>query len=242
MEEIGEWFKAGKGVLATTRWSLVRRASSGGEALDAWVAACWYPLYTWARRKDWPPEDAADAVQDFLAKVCNRGLLARTDPSRGKFRTWLLTSFGNHLASWRRDGLRLKRGGGAAHVPLDLNGMEELYLADTGAAAADPSTAYTRAWAVSLMDEALARLADHFAASGRQELFQALLPALEGPLEEGTYDEVAARLGIGGGALRQAASRFRQRYRRLLLEVAGERLGITSEARLGEELRELLGG
>jgi methylphosphotriester-DNA--protein-cysteine methyltransferase len=92
------------------------------------------------------------------------------------------------------------------------------------------------------MDEALARLADHFAASGREELFEALLPALEEAPEEATYQEIAERLGLSAAALRQAAVRFRQRYRRLLLDVAGERLGITCEAQLAEELRELLGG
>jgi hypothetical protein len=40
--------------------------------------------------------------------------------------------------------------------------------------------------------------------------------------------------------MRQAAARFRQRYRRCLLDVAAVRLGITCEARLLEELRELL--
>jgi hypothetical protein len=53
---------------------------------------------------------------------------------------------------------------------------------------------------------------------------------------------MAAPLGLSAAALRQSMVRFRQRYRRMLLDVAGERLGITCEARLAVELRELLGG
>jgi RNA polymerase sigma-70 factor (ECF subfamily) len=229
-----------KNGLGTTRWSLVRRAATGGAALDQWVAACWYPLYTWARRREWSPEDAADAVQDFLGKICTKGSLSQADPSRGRFRSWLLTAFGNHLSSRRSNGRRQKRGGGATHLSLDLDGVEVLYQTDM-AGTTDPTQAYLRAWALSLMDEALARLSDHFAASGRGELFEALLPALENSPEETTYRETAAGLGLSAAALRQAAVRFRQRYRRLLLDVAGERLGITCEAQLAEELRELLG-
>jgi RNA polymerase sigma-70 factor (ECF subfamily) len=214
---------------------------TGGEALDQWVTSCWYPLYTWARRKESSPEDAADAVQEFLGKICSKGLLAQADPSRGKFRSWLLTGFSNHLSSRSANGRRHKRGGGATHLSLDLDGVEFLYQSDM-AAVTDPTQAYLRAWALSLMDEALARLADHFAKSGREELFEALLPALESSPEETTYRETAAGLGLSAAALRQAAVRFRQRYRRLLLDVAGERLGITCEAQLAEELRELLGG
>jgi RNA polymerase sigma-70 factor (ECF subfamily) len=241
MDEGLQRLRADKVVLGTTRWSLVRRATACGEALDEWVTSCWYPLYAWARRKDWSPEDAADAVQEFLGKICAKGSLAQVDPARGKFRTWLLTAFGNHLTSQRSNSRRIKRGGAVVHLPLDIDGMEILFQEDM-AAVTDPTQVYTRAWALSLMDEALTRLADHFTAGGREQLFAALLPALEAPLADTTYQEVAARLGLSAGALRQAALRFRQRYRRLLLDVAAERLGITCEVRLGEELRELLGG
>lgn len=227
--------------LRTTRWSLVQRAAGGGGAdLDEWARASWYPLYTWARQKDWSPEDAADAVQDFLGKICNNGLLQQVDPGLGRFRSWLITGFSNHLSSRRTQALRLKRGGGMKHVPIDRRSLEVFYQTDM-AAVTDAGRAYSRAWALTLMDEALARLADHYQAGGRGELFEALLPALEAPLADTTYQESATRLGLSGPALRQAAVRFRQRYRRLLLDVAGERLGITCEARLAEELRELLG-
>ena len=227
--------------LRTTRWSLVQRAARGGSAdLNEWARASWYPLYAWARKNQWSPEDAADAVQDFLGKICHSGLLQQVDPERGRFRSWLIAGFSNHLSSRRKQALRLKRGGGIKHVPVDRQSLETFYQTDM-AAVPDADQAYSRAWALTLMDEALARLADHYQSGGRGELFETLLPALEAPLAETTYQESAARLGLSGAALRQAAVRFRQRYRRLLLDVAGERLGITCEARLSEELRELLG-
>lgn len=228
-------------ILRTTRWSLVRRAAFGHPALDDWAAACWYPLYAWARRTGHASDDAADAVQEFLAKICAGGLLAQADPKRGKFRSWLLTGFGNHLASHHAKATRQKRGGGADHLNFDLVEAEGFYQNDMSSAD-DPARVYDRGWALSLMDEALARLETHFAKSGKAPLFEALLPVLERPLPEATYAELAVQLEMGTAALRQAASRFRQRYRRYLLDVAGERLGINCEVRLTTELRELLGG
>jgi DNA-directed RNA polymerase specialized sigma24 family protein len=231
---------SGRGILGTTRWSLVRRATSSGAALNEWAETCWYPLYAWARHKRWSPEDAADAVQDFLGKICTRGLLSQADPSRGRFRSWLLTGFSNHLSSQHARSSCLKRGGTADHVSVDHLELENLYQLEMSTLA-EPEQVYTRAWALSLMDEALSRLADHFKAGGREELFQLLLPVLENSQVDSTYEELAAKSGMSGVALRQAVCRFRQRYRLLLLDVAGERLGITSKARLQEELRELLG-
>lgn len=227
--------------LRTTRWSLVQRAARGGAAeLDEWVRACWYPLYVVARQKELSPEDAADTVQEFLGKVCARNLLGQVDPARGRLRSWLLAGFTNHLSTRRTRALRLKRGGGISHLSVDRHNFEKHYQSDM-AAITDVDRAYSRAWALTLMDEALGRLAVHYEAGGRGALFDALLPALEGPFAKSTYRETAVRLGLNEAALRQAAVRFRQRYRRFLLDVAGERLGITCEARLAEELREWLG-
>lgn len=206
-----------------TRWSLVRRASGGDDALGEWLGLYWYPLYAWARRRDTSPEDAADAVQSFLGKLCERSLLAQVDATRGKLRSWLLTSFSNFLATEHTKALHSKRGGDVAHVPIDWPGVETAYLADAGDHAS-PERVYARTWAITLLDQALDLLARHYESTGRTALFEALLPALESPLEETTYAEVATRLGMSGAALRQGAVRLRERYRRALLEVAATRL------------------
>jgi len=227
-------------LLSTTRWSLVRRAATSGAALEEWVYSCWYPLYAWARHRHVSPEDAADAVQEFLGKICSRKLLSTLEPSRGKFRSWLLTGFSNHLSSTYRKSSCQKRGGSTVHDRINMQDLEQIYHHDM-AAVDDPAQAYTRAWAITLMDEALLRLEAYFNTRGQDDLFRALLPVLESAPSDASSGETAARLGMTGPALRQATLRFRQRYRRFLLDVAGERLGIHNEARLREELRELLG-
>lgn len=226
--------------MSPTRWSLVRRASVGGDDLEEWISTYWYPLFTWARCQGWKPEDAADEVQDFLAKLCSGKLLAMADPARGKLRNWLLKSFQNHLVNSHERSRCLKRGGGRLHLSIDLPAAETIYQ-NGEAGMPDAETAYHRAWALTLMEEALDRLCRDHEQAGKRVLFDALLPALEEPLHGNSYAKLAATLGMSPAALRQAAVRFRQRYRRILMDLAGERLGITDEARLEAELRDLLG-
>ncbi len=231
----------GTGLFPVTRWSLVRRAVGDRNDFGHWLGLYWYPLYAWARHKGQSCEDAADAVQSFLVKLCTRELLAQADEARGRLRSWLLTSFSNHLASAHVRSRRLKRGGGIPHLPIDWVSAESSYQADHPFAS-NAETLYVRTWALTLMEEALDRLAEHFRNTGRTELFEALLPALEAPLAETTYAALAPGLGLSPAALRQAAVRYRQRYRRALLDIAAQRLGISCEIQLQAELRELLGG
>lgn len=131
--------------------------------------------------------------RNFSGKICTRGELDKLDRSRGRLRSWLLASFSNHLSTLRTRASCLKRGGGLKHVPVDRKGLETFYQSDMSAMS-DADMAYSRAWALTLMDEALARLEDHYKAGGRDELFETLLPALESPLPDSTYEETAARL------------------------------------------------
>lgn len=234
-------FPAGSGLFSRTRWSLVRRAAESRSALGELLAIYWYPLYAWARRSGRSHEDASDGVQDFLAKFCERNLVAQADAARGKLRSWLLKSFANHLATEHERATRQKRGGDATHVHIDWTGAESAYLAEP-TLASSPEALYARTWALTLMEEALDRVATHYAETDRSPLFDALHPALESPFADTTYAEVAARLAMTPAAVRQASVRLRQRWCRTLRDIAGQRLGITCEAQLEEELRALLSG
>jgi len=225
-----------------TRWSVVQRALLGGEPLNSWVGLYWFPLYAWARHRGMSPEDSSDQVQAFLHRLCCNNLLEQVDPARGRLRSWLLKSFHNHLQSSERRENSQRRGGGAPHLSIDRKLAESVYLADHNGAAFTPEQVYSRAWALTLMDEALESLATHYRNRGRDDLFEALSPALETPLPDATYADVAARFGMTPTAIRQTVVRMRERYRRLLLETAGKRLGITCETRLAGELREMLSG
>jgi RNA polymerase sigma-70 factor (ECF subfamily) len=235
--------QAPHGAVRRTRWSLVKRAVGTGDAardaLGEILSHYWYPLYAWARRRGMKEEDAADAVQSFLQEVIAENLLARASEERGRLRALLLSAFQRHVRGLARRAGAQKRGGGAAHLTIDWQGAESIYAGEP-ALCEDPDTLYTRAWSVSLMEEAVVKLTAHYEETGRGALLAALLPALESPLPDTTYADIAPALGMTPGALRGAALRLRKRYRHILLELASVRLGITSEAALEAELRALL--
>lgn len=230
-----------KAAFPPTRWSLVKRATHGGQPLETWIGLYWFPLYAWARRRGWEPEDAADEVQVFVERISRLQLLEKSDPARGRLRSWLLALFSNHLTNAHRHQRRLKRGGAVIHVRIDWRNAESTLAADHSHIV-DADQIFARAWALTVIEEALDSLAAHYRKSGRERLFEVLLPSLEAPFPEKSYADAAAELAMTGPAMRQAAARFRQRYRQILLDIAAKRLGITCEALLHEELRDMLAG
>ncbi len=232
-----------RGAFPLTRWTMVRRAVAQPQALEEWVGLYWYPLYVWARRRGASEADAADGVQSFLLRLCEKALLAQAEENRGRLRSWLLTAFGNHLASEAKSAGRKKRGGGVEHVAVDWAAVEAVCESHSAASpGGTPEQAYARAWALTLMDEALDRVEAHYRKTERAELFAALLPALEDAPDWEPQAQIAARMSMSAAAVRQAAQRLRQRYRRTLLDVAAQRLGMSGDARVGAEIRGMLGG
>jgi RNA polymerase sigma-70 factor (ECF subfamily) len=86
----------------TTHWSRVvaagdRDAQGAREALAALCADYWYPLYAFARRKGFHPDEAADIVQEYILRLIDGDVLAAADPVKGRFRSFLLTDCGSHI-------------------------------------------------------------------------------------------------------------------------------------------------
>lgn len=228
----------------TTRWSQVLEAGqeTGRAALGALLDAYWYPLYALGRRSGLAPPDAEDAVQGFLAALLSRGDVARADPARGRFRAWLGTAFRNHLSNLRDAARAQKRGGGREPIALDLSQAEERYVQGSGRAL-QPEQLFDRAWALTLLERALAALREDYAARGKTDLFEALRPTLM--TEEPAPDraQLAARLGLSEGALKVASHRLRRRYRETLLAAVADTLSDPNE--IQDELQALfaaLGG
>ena len=86
----------------TTRWTIVMRAAQnqtlgGNSALTELCRLYWYPLYMFARRRGHSPDDAQDLTQGFFLHLLQHRALAGVDRLKGKFRSFLLASFQNHL-------------------------------------------------------------------------------------------------------------------------------------------------
>jgi RNA polymerase sigma-70 factor (ECF subfamily) len=90
-----------------------------------------------------------------------------------------------------------------------------------------------------LLDRALGRLADEYAAAGRSALFESLEPALSSGPDAEPYASIAARLGMTEAAVQQAASRLRKRYRARLREEVAATLDGPDEGAIDAEIRDL---
>ena len=192
-----------------TRWSVVLSAGQGGrQALETLCTGAWLPLYAFARRRGLAPAEAEDAVQAFLAALLEREALGRADPARGRFRTFLLRAFTNHLNdAW--DATRAaKRGGGR----VVQGGSEARWAAEISAVSVDlpPEAEFDRRWAFDLLDASRRDLETSYAAAGKGALFAALAPGLEGGAPD---PAVLTALGLSEGAAKVALHRLRSRWR-----------------------------
>jgi len=116
-------------------------------------------------------------VQDHFARILERGDLLAVDPTRGRFRNWLMTGLRNRLSDGREHDRALKRGGNAIHVPIEPR-TAEARLALDPADPRSPERLFEREWALAVIERATARLRDEQDHARRLALFVALLPSL----------------------------------------------------------------
>jgi DNA-directed RNA polymerase specialized sigma24 family protein len=136
---------------------------------------------------------------------------------KGRFRSFLLASLKHFLLNeWKR-AHRLKRGGGQTVISFDAAHAEARYIAEP-ASDLTPDRIYERRWAMTLLEQTVARLREEHAANGRLEFFEALQDALTDEESTATYAKLGQRLGLSAAAVKMAVHRLRRRYREILRE------------------------
>ena len=226
----------------TTHWSVVLAAGQSSSpdsqaALEQLCHTYWYPLYVYVRRRGYSPEDSQDLTQSFFERLLERDLLADLRPAGARFRSFLLHTLKNHLASeWTRAHAG-KRAGTSAILSWDDLSPEARYSQEA-ADAESPDAAFDRRWANTVLQQALDRLRQEHVAAGKEILFDVLADGLTGAAPSQPYAELAMKLGMTEGAVKMAIHRLRKRYGELLrLEVAQT---VVTSAEIDQELRHLL--
>ncbi|HVU38284.1 MAG TPA: sigma-70 family RNA polymerase sigma factor [Opitutales bacterium] len=227
---------------ATTRWTMVlaagRKSSpDAARALEELCRAYWYPLYAYVRRRGHSTADAEDLTQAFFTRLLENDFLRGAARDKGRFRTFLLVAFQRFCANeWDRSRAQ-KRGGGQHVFSLNLDTAERRYHAEP----ADELSAdriFERRWALTLIEQTIARLRAEYATAGKTRDFDALKVFLTGDAGEVPYVELAAQLGQGEGALRVAVHRLRKRFRELFRQEIAQTVSSPSE--IDAELRHLI--
>ena len=215
------------------------RGSDSGSARQALAQLCqtyWFPLYAYARRRGESQHAAEDLTQGFFVSLLARQSLAQVDRQRGKFRAFLLAAFQNFLADEHDRAAAKKRGGDKLLIAFDgLDGETRYHLEP--AHELTPEKLFERQWALTLLEQVLARLQHDWVTDGKRELYDLLQGTLTGEPGMG-YDAIAERLNMTVAAVKSAAYRLRQRYRELLMEEI--RHTVDDPAVVEEEIRYLL--
>lgn len=237
---------AGASGFVTTLWSVVLQAgkddsTQAAGALERLCRVYWYPLYAFARRAGLSPHDAEDATQSFFSHLLKQGLVAKADPTRGRFRSFLLMSFKHHVGQLREKAEALKRGGGQHIESLDEVPAEDRYQLEPPDEKS-PDRLFERRWAVTLIEAALGRLEGEWRQAGKLAHFEALRPFLVGDQGEATDEELGQRLGCKAGAARVSLHRFRQRYSEIFRSEVAQTLADPAELEAElQHLRRVLG-
>lgn len=226
---------------ASTRWSMVVSAGHASSpdsrrALETLCETYWYPLYAYARRQVPDVNEAQDLTQAFFAELLAKNYVGAADPNRGRFRSFLLTSFKHFLSKQWEKARAQKRGGDRTLLSLDFESADS-HLQIDPAAGLTAEQLYDQQWAITLLAQILSRLEHEFEAGGKQQQFDQLKGFMVGDHEGTTYAQAAEQLGMSAAAARKAASRMRRRYRELLRDEIAQT--VSSPDEVDDEVRKL---
>lgn len=226
-----------------TQWSMVLRAGDAGsadsqQALERLCRTYWPPIYGYLRRKGFSAADAEDHTQEFFAALLRRGSIAAADATRGRFRTFLLSSLQNFLRDARDKATAAKRGGGHAVMALDCAEAERRYL-EAPSGELNPEQLFDRRWAAALLEAAVARMAEEHAAARKLAIFTRLRPFLTEQPTSGDYESASVELGMKPNTIAATVRRLRLRCRELLREELGQTAAGPDDAE--QEFRTLFG-
>jgi len=201
----------------TTRWTQVLAARGESPearaALSDLCAAYYAPVVVFLRAEGREEDAARDLAHTFFARVLERQSFGGVDPARGRFRSYLLGALKHFLADQRDRAHTAKRGGGATHEPLaaGTDTSPGLDVPDTKAPEAERE--FDRKWALTILDRALAALAQEHATAGESARFETLKPWLTGDHEALSQADAARALGMNEAAVKVAVHRLRKRFR-----------------------------
>jgi RNA polymerase sigma-70 factor (ECF subfamily) len=170
--------------------------------------------------------------------VVEHRALTGVDRLKGRFRSFLLASFQNHLSDAGDHARRLKRGGDKEFVYLDAEEAEERYRLEP-IEFLTAEKIFDARWAMTVLGEALKQLRQEYATAGKTSTFEALKAFLDpnNSVAPPSYDEVADRLQVTIGGVKTLIHRLRKRYTALLREEVGRT--VSDSAEIDEEIQAL---
>ena len=225
----------------TTNWSLVFETqgekSESQEAFEKICRAYWGPLFLFVKRAGYDEETARDLVQGFFLHLVSTRSIHKADPTKGRFRNFLLASLKNFVADQHDRQTAQKRSPGTPILSLDAHSDDPQRRVQHPIDENTPETVYARRWSAQMVEQALTKLEREQVERGRGDLFANIRSYLvdnQGP----PYKEVAERLVTTESAVKSAVRTQRKRLGVLLRDEVAQVLA--DAATVDQELREIL--
>lgn len=201
-----------------TSWGLVLATRDPRRERQAFAALCESyrtPVLATLRRRGFATPDADDLVQGFFLHLLERGTLARADPARGRFRSFMLGSLRWFVANTLEHQHAARR-----CVPQQAFDLDhaEAELAAQRHIVEDTTfeLEFDREWARALVANALDNLRAEYARQGHAQIYDALHGMLDPSQLAPAYSSLAAALDSNEGAVKVAVHRLRHRFRAVL--------------------------
>lgn len=142
----------------TTRWTEIVHVQTKDESkrrlhLDALLTRYWKPIYVYLCRKGCDAEKAKDLTQGFIHEiVLEKSLIQQATPTKGRFRSYILTALNHYIANkYYTDSAQKRRPAGKL---LDLDGVDAAHVASMSKDLS-PEHAFNYAWASELLTRIL---------------------------------------------------------------------------------------
>ena len=229
-----------------TQWTQLEKLRGGNDSERSLAMSTLYetyrrPILAFLAGRGFAPERAEDLVQDFFLHAITHQLFEKADAVRGRFRSLMLSALQHYAANaHRHEHAQIRRPAGG-FVAADALMAEGGNTAMLGVERGTPEQAFTRSWALTLLDRVVKSLEDECRRTGKQTHFEIFRRSILAPILEGaapiSQREMAAELGLAEKEVANRLVTARRAYQRLLrAEVAGY---ASSEEDVEAEIREL---
>ncbi|MFC1793603.1 RNA polymerase sigma factor [Planctomycetota bacterium] len=229
----------------TTRWSLIEGIKKQQDPKQSLIGSLlkryWKPVYCYLRRTGYGNEQAKDLTQGFFHEVVlSRRLIERADPSKGRFRTFLLHALKQYVIDMSR------RKSTQANIPPEkLVSLEtsNLPVLPQTLSKWSPEACFHYAWKSAILDLTLATVREDCLHADQQIHWQVfrdylLHPTLEGR-EPPSLKEISQRYSLSS---EKTASNMvitvKRRFQRSLRKYL--RSTVSSDDEANEEFRDFL--
>ena len=238
------------GEFHSTHWTNVLRAgaendTSRREALNTLLEQYWKPVYCYLRRKGNDNETAKDLTQGFFQEVAlDRDLIRLADPSKGRFRSLLLTALNRYTTDQHRRRMAEKRMPIGGLVSLEKLG--DLGIADRSVPE-PPDDAFNHVWAFEILNEVLAAVRNEYVLNAKEAhwcVFHARLVApITDHVEPTPFPALCAQHGVTEKEAYNMLGSVKRRFQMLLRERVGQSVGMddgVDEKEIDSEIDDLV--